>query len=107
MSPTLLARRRHARRLQEGGVAMFIVSMMITVLATVGLFALAAAATELKTAGNERQSTQTHYLAQYGIIAMAHNADGPYATAYLGRMTPTQKCQSLPIPASAVALDRV
>lgn len=80
---------------------MFIVTMMMTVLATVGLFALAAASTEVKTAGNERQSTQTHYLAEYGIIAMAHNADGPHSTAYLIRMTQNQVCQSLPIPPNA------
>jgi hypothetical protein len=84
---------------------MFIVTMMMTVLATVGLFALAAASTEVKTAGNERQSTQAHYLADYGIIAMAHNADGVYASAYIKRMSPTQKCQSLPIPTSTVTLD--
>jgi hypothetical protein len=43
MSALLLARHRFTRRRQQGGVAMFIVTMMMTVLATVGLFALAAA----------------------------------------------------------------
>lgn len=105
MKPLALAHVRSARRRRQGGVAMFVVTMMMTVLATVGLYALAAASTEVKTSGNERQSTQTHYLAEYGIIAIAHNADGPHATYYLGRMLPTQKCLSLPIPTSAVTLD--
>lgn len=105
MSSLLLARNRFARRRQQGGVAMFIVTMMMTVLATVGLFALAAASTEVKTSGNERQSTQTHYLAEYGIIAITHNADGPHASAYVNRMVPNQGCQSLPVPQSALPLD--
>jgi hypothetical protein len=105
MNTLALARLRAARRHQQGGVAMFIVTMMMTVLATVGLFALAAAATEVKTAGNERQSTQAHYLADYGIIAIAHNTDGANASFYTKRMLPTQKCMSLPIPTSAVTFD--
>jgi hypothetical protein len=105
MNPLVLVHHRSARRRRQGGVAMFVVTMMLTVLATVGLYALAAASTEVKTAGNERQSTQTHYLAEYGIVAIAHNADGPFAAAYLGRMTSTQVCQSLPIPTSAVTFD--
>jgi len=81
---------------------MFIVTMMMTVLATVGVYALAAASTEVKTSGNERQSTQTHYLAEYGIVAMAHNADGQHGSGYFNLMKPTQVCQSLPIPPNAV-----
>jgi Tfp pilus assembly protein PilX len=100
MNPTLLARRRSERRRQQGGVAMFIVSMMMTVLATVGLFALAAASTEMKTAGNERQNTQTHYLAEYGVVAIAHEVDSVKVGTYLGLMfvQPRTTCQSDPIP---------
>jgi hypothetical protein len=81
---------------------MLIVSMMITVLATVGLYALAAAATEVKTAGNERQSTQTHYLSDYGVVAIAHEVDSTRVAAYLGLMyvQPQVPCQSLPIPSN-------
>ena len=95
MNPTLLARRRSERRRQQGGVAMFIVSMMMTVLATVGLFALAAASTEMKTAGNERQNTQTHYLAEYGVVAIAHEVDSVKVGTYLGLMfvQPRTTCQ--------------
>jgi len=104
MDTLLFARRRSARRRQQGGVAMFIVTMMMTVLATVGLFALAAASTEMKTAGNERQSTQTHYLAEYGVVAMAHEVDSAKVGSYLGLMflQPRTTCQSLPIPAVPV-----
>ena len=43
---------------------MFVVAMTIAVLASVGIYALAAAANEVRTSGNERQNTQTHYLAE-------------------------------------------
>ncbi len=67
MNAIHLAKRRAALRRHEGGAVMFIVAMMIAVLGSVGVYALAAAATEVRTSGNERQNTQTHYLAEYGI----------------------------------------
>ena len=48
---------------------LFVVAMVIAVLASVGLYALAAASIEVRASGNERQNTQTHYLAEYGILA--------------------------------------
>ena len=41
MNPLALAHHRSARRRRQGGVAMFVVTMMLTVLATVGLLVLA------------------------------------------------------------------
>jgi hypothetical protein len=70
---TTLALGRAAHRHGEEGAAMFIVAMTTAVLASVGVFALAAAATEVRSAGNERQATQTHFLAQYGIVAAAQD----------------------------------
>jgi hypothetical protein len=67
-----LAKVRAARRRDQDGAAMFVVAMTIAVLASVGVYALAAASTEVRMSGNERQSTQTHYLAEYGILAAAH-----------------------------------
>jgi hypothetical protein len=67
--PLRQAKRRAARRRREDGAAMFVVAMMVAVLASLGVFALAAAATEVRMSGNERQNTQTHYLAEYGILA--------------------------------------
>jgi len=67
-----LAKQRAARRRRQEGAAMFVVAMMIAVLASLGVFALAAAATEVRMSGNERQSTQTHYMAEYGILAASY-----------------------------------
>jgi len=48
---------------------MFVVAMTLAVLSTVGAWALQSAALEVRMAGYERQSTQTHYLAEYGLVA--------------------------------------
>jgi hypothetical protein len=105
MQPHTLAKRRSSRRSRDAGAAMFIVAMMITVLATVGLFALAAASTEVKTAGNERQNTQTHYLAEYGVVAMANISTAANAQGILGIMLAPNPdgCISLPIPSMVAA----
>jgi hypothetical protein len=106
MQSLALAKRRSSLRAGEAGVAMFIVTMMMTVLATVGLFALAAASTEVKTAGNERQSTQNHYLAEYGVVAITHEVKGATAQAYLGMMvSQPDTCMSLPIPSTVTSGD--
>lgn len=98
MHALALAKRRRRRLRREGGAAMFVVSMAIVALASVGLYALAAAQNEVRTSGNERQNTQTHYLAQYGVIGMAHEMVASKAQLYLGLMlsTPDAPCVSLP-----------
>lgn len=83
---------------------MFIVAMVLAVLASVGIYALAAASNEIRTSGNERQSAQSHYLAQYGIIAAAQELASTRAQFYLGLMLsqPDVNCVSLQgVPASA------
>ena len=82
-----LARRRASRRRDEGGAVMFIVAMTTAVLASVGVFALAAAATEVKTSGNERQATQTHFLSDYGIISAADYLTGTVSNSAVGLAT--------------------
>ena len=72
MNALALAKRRAGLRRSDDGAVMFIVAMTLAVLASVGVYALAAAATEVRTSGNERQNTQTHYLAQYGVLGAAH-----------------------------------
>lgn len=98
MDVVSLAKRRSRRRQRDAGAVMFVVSMTIAVLAAVGVYALAAAATEVKTSGNERQSTQTHYLAEYGIVAAAHEIVATKAQAYVDFATnaPNPNCLSLP-----------
>jgi hypothetical protein len=104
-----LAKRRWVRRDREAGAALFVVSMTIAVLASVGIYALAAAATEVKTSGFERQNTQTHYLASYGTLGTAHEIMATKAQFYMGLMlsTPDQCPGSLPaVPATASILTR-
>jgi hypothetical protein len=94
-----LARQRTLRRRGEAGAVMFVVSMMVTVLAAVGMFALAASATEVRAAGNERQSAQTHYLAGYGILAFAREAEQGKVQSYVSLMKSNPDvCLSLPLP---------
>jgi hypothetical protein len=88
---------------------MFIVAMMLSVLASVGIYALAAAASEVRTSGNERQNTQTHYLAEYGILGAADQISTNRAQWYLGVMLtkPDSPCLALPniLPSSTPTPD--
>jgi hypothetical protein len=111
MDALALAKRRSRRLRREQGAAMFVVSMTIVALASVGLYALAAAQTEIRTSGNERQRTQTHYLAQYGVIGVTHEMVATKAQLYLGLMlnssTIDTPCVSLPgVPVTASILTR-
>jgi len=99
------AKRRSSRRARSAGAAMFVVAMCVTVLASVGIYALAAAANEVATSGNERQNTQTHYLADYGVQATAQAVAGATAQLYFNLMTipapgatALPSCASIPIP---------
>lgn len=114
-----LAKRRGARRRREAGAAMFIVAMTLAVLASLGMYALAATQNEVRTSGNERQNTQTHYLAEYGILGLAHDLTGTKAQLVVGLMNnrsltdvqasnPTQgnTCISLPGAPAGTACHR-
>jgi hypothetical protein len=97
MKPLGLAKVRARRRRREEGAAMFLVAMTIAVLASVGIYALSAASLELRTSGNERQNTQTHYLAEYGVIGTMHELTATKAQFYMGLMlTNPDTCLSLP-----------
>jgi hypothetical protein len=103
------AKRRARARGRDGGAAMFIVAMTLAVLASVGVYALAAAATEVRTSGNERQNTQTHYLAEYGIIGTSYELTASKAQWYLAMMLtrPDTSCLSLPlVPGTADIMTR-
>jgi hypothetical protein len=110
MNALALAKARSARRRREGGAIMFVVAMTTAVLASVGVFALAAAATEVRMSGNERQNTQTHYLAEYGVLAAAREMTSSKAQTYVSLMrtgVSDVKCASLqyvPSTASAASL---
>jgi hypothetical protein len=91
---------RAARRRHEEGAIIFIVAMTLAVLASLGLYALASTSNEMKTAGFERQNTQSHYLSEYGVLGAANNVNPTTAQLYLGlMMDPTRRdtnCISLP-----------
>ena len=97
MSARVRAKWRASRRNRERGTVVFIVAMTVMVLAAVGLFALRAASVEIKTAGYERQNSQTHYLSEYGILGATQEVSGSKAQLYLGLMVnaPDAKCTSL------------
>jgi hypothetical protein len=84
-----LAKRRASRRRHEGGAIMFIVAMTIAVLASVGIYAMAAASTEVRMSGNERQNSQTHYLAEFGIIGTAQLFSSGLQDSVVRRLSPT------------------
>jgi Tfp pilus assembly protein PilX len=107
-----LAKRRASRRRHDGGAIMFIVAMTIAVLASVGIYAMAAASTEVRMSGNERQNTQTHYLAEFGIIGTAQLFSSGLADSYVQRLRPNAKepqeiCVSLANVPTTQTTDRV
>jgi len=66
---------------------MFVVAMTLAVLSTIGAWALQSAALEVRMAGYERQSTQTHYLAEYGVMdAMQDLSPGTAQAVVQGAM---------------------
>jgi hypothetical protein len=102
-------KRRIAARRGQDGAALFIVAMSLAVLASVGVFALAAASSEAKSAGYERTATQSNYLASYGVLGGAHEMVASKASLYLGLMmtTPDPICLALPnVPSTASILTR-
>jgi Tfp pilus assembly protein PilX len=105
MDPLELALSRTRRRAREGGAVLFIVAMTLAVLASVGVYALTAAATEVKTSGNERQNTQTHYLAEYGIVGAAHEVSGTKAQWYLQQMQAAPDLCPLSLPGVPTTAD--
>jgi hypothetical protein len=62
----LPSRRFHGR---ERGTTLFVVVLAITMLTGIGLYTVRSAALLARAAGNERQATQTEYLAQLGTLA--------------------------------------
>jgi len=81
-----IAKRRARRRARSAGGVIFIVALTMSVLAAVGMYALRASSLEIRTAGFERQATQTHYLSEYGILGATQAFGGTTAQLYLSMM---------------------
>jgi hypothetical protein len=109
MNRLQLATSRAALRQNQSGAVMFLVTMTLSVLASVGLYALAAATSEVTASGSARQATQTHYLAEYGVVAGAHLMSASRAQTYLATMinTPDTGCWSLPSNVSTTQTDPI
>jgi len=106
-SPLASAKTRAARRSRESGAVMFIVAMTLAIIATMGIYALNIAATEVKTAGFVREQTQAYYLSEFGVLATSQEVMGPKAQLYRDLMirTPDTNCTSLyGIPSTAGSL---
>ena len=102
MKPNLHLRRIKARarkRTTQRGATVFIVAMTLAVLASLGLYALQSASSEVKTSGYGRQNAQSRYLSEYGVQVGANAMGGTTGQLYVGLMkSQTQRdaaCTSL------------
>lgn len=83
MSRTLSHIKRRSRlRAREGGAVIFIVSMTLALLATIGGFAMMSSSNEARTSGYERRALQSQYLAEYALLATANNLTADLAEEY-------------------------
>ncbi len=95
IDPALMARLR-SRREQRGAI-LFVVAMTMALLGALGVYALGAATSEIKTSGYARQATQTHYISEYGTIAMLDAfspANASYFDAQMLLPPATMGCKS-------------
>lgn len=66
----MVTHRVNCRRANERGAAMFIVVMVVTVLAAVGVFAIRASSLAQLASGYVRQSAQNQQISEYGLLAV-------------------------------------
>ncbi|HEY6726924.1 MAG TPA: hypothetical protein VI197_22985 [Polyangiaceae bacterium] len=93
VSPHLSFPGTAARRQQERGAAVFIVVMVVTLLTAVGIFAIRSASLVDVASGYNRQSLQTEYVADYGVLLTAHELSTQAASAYTNvAQTGTDDC---------------
>ena len=71
-----------SRRQHERGAAVFIVVMVVTLLTAVGVFAIRSASLVDVASGYNRQSLQTEYVSDYGVLLTAHELSTQAASAY-------------------------
>jgi hypothetical protein len=77
----------------ERGAAIFIVVLVLTMLAAIGIFAMRASSLSGAASGYERQTVQNQAVAEYGILAVTAELGTSRRSAYI-RMTQTgsDKC---------------
>jgi hypothetical protein len=81
MNRTTQAKVRSRRRASNAGAVIFITSVTLALLATVGGFAILSASNEAQTSGSGRRAMQSQYLAEYALLAVAANMTPAYATS--------------------------
>lgn len=106
---TQLVRRVQRRREQEGAI-LFVVAMTLALLGALGVYAMSGATSEVKTSGYSRQAAQSHYVSEYGTIAMLdsfspQNASFFDAQMWLATTSSTALCQSALPPGAAGSSD--
>jgi hypothetical protein len=74
---------------------MLILAMTLAVLAALGLYALKAASTEVKTSGFARQSAQSQYMAEYGVLVSTQSMAGTLGSMQLAAAVSTAEKDSL------------
>jgi len=82
VSTHIVPQSARAGRQQERGAAVFIVVMVVTLLTAVGVFAIRSASLVDVASGYNRQSLQTEYVADYGVLLTAHELSTQAASAY-------------------------
>jgi hypothetical protein len=79
-----IARWRAARA--RRGAAVLMVVLIMTMLMGIGLFAARSAVLATSASGYERQAMQTHYVAQYAVVATTGELSSPRAGSYVKLM---------------------
>jgi hypothetical protein len=75
-------RRRHGER----GAAVFVVVMALTMLTAIGVFGIRAASLAGAASGYDRQSTQNHYVSEYGLLGAVTELSSGRRAAYVDKM---------------------
>lgn len=78
----MTSRLTSAGRQHQRGAAVFIVMMVVTLLTAVGIFAVRSASLVDVATGYNRQSLQTQFISDYGIMLTTHELSTESASAY-------------------------
>jgi hypothetical protein len=91
------AKARAQLRANDAGAVMFIVAMTLAVIATMGIYALNVASTEVKTAGFVREQMQTQYLSEFALLGTTEviNAQNSGQMSGLATSSPATNCMSI------------
>ena len=99
-----LVKTRSRRRSKQAGAVMFILAMTLAVLASLGLYALKAASTEVKTSGYARQAAQTQYMSEYGVLASTQTMNGTIGQMQFGAAISTTERDSACVSLTGIDL---